>query len=63
MNRIEILIIVLACIIVCSIIGYYIYRKIKRLPISDCGECASKGKNLVKAYNKKYKKNCNCKKN
>ena len=44
-------------------VGRYIYRKIKGLPISDCGECSSKGKNLVKAYNKKYQKNCNCKKN
>ena len=63
MNWIDILIIVLACIIVCSIIGYYIYRRIKGLPTSDCGGCANKGKNLDKAYNKKYKKNCNCNKN
>lgn len=51
---IEIIVIVVASTIVVSVIGNYIYRKIKKLPTGECAHC-SKGKSLVKDYYETYK--------
>ena len=54
MQPIEIIVIVITAIIVASIIGNYIYRKIRHLPTGECAYCSKKGNNLLKRYRKKY---------
>lgn len=57
---VEIIVIVVACLIVISVFGKNIYRKIKHLPTGDCEGC-NHGKGLVDAYHKKYGNSCsNC---
>lgn len=63
MGPIEILVITFAVVFVASVVGTYIYKKVKRLPTGGCSECHSiSGKKLVKEYHKTYctcgKKNC-----
>ena len=55
---IEILVVTLVISFLLFLLTRYIYRKIKGLPTGECACCASnkKGSNLVKQYNKKYKK-------
>ncbi len=56
MQPIEIITIIVAIVIVGSVFGTYIYKKIKHLPTGECSVCNNKGKNLQKMYNKKYNK-------
>lgn len=59
---IEILVIVIICLYLIGMAIYFIRKKMRGESISEC-DCASKGKNLVKAYHKKYKKKghkCGC---
>lgn len=56
MEPIEIIVIIAAAAIVLSVIGTYIYKKVKRLPTGECASCSTKGSGLLKEYNKKYKK-------
>lgn len=56
MEPIEIIVIVAASAIVLSVLGTYIYKKVKHLPTGECASCATKGNKLLKEYNKKYKK-------
>ena len=51
----DIVIIVCLVIIVLTIIGYFIWKKMNGKKISDCG-CGTDGKGLVKKYFKKYPK-------
>ncbi|MCH5171787.1 MAG: hypothetical protein J1F31_03015 [Erysipelotrichales bacterium] len=63
MEPIEIIVIIITVLIIGSVIGNYIYRKIKHLPTGECACCQKKGNNLVKQYRKYYQKNkneCNC---
>lgn len=58
MGPIEIAVIVLAAIFVASVIGTYIYKKVKHMPTGGCAECHNlSGKKLVKKYHKTY---CSC---
>lgn len=43
-------------IFVLTIIGIYIYKRIKGKPVGECGDCSYNPTNLVKSYNKKYHK-------
>lgn len=52
----EIILIVLISLFVSYIFGKIIYRKIKKLPSSECCACKKNSMNLVKLYRKKYKK-------
>ncbi|MGN1294773.1 MAG: hypothetical protein ACI4U5_00050 [Bacilli bacterium] len=52
----EILLIIAAVAFVGYIFGKEIYRKVKKLPSSDCCECQKHSMSLVKQYHKKYKK-------
>ena len=54
---IEILVVVLTLSFLLFLLGRYIYKKKKGLPIGECACCGNKGKNLVKQYHK-----CYCKK-
>lgn len=56
MEPIEIIVIIAASALVLSVIGTYIYKKIKRLPTGECASCSTKGNKMLKEYNKKYKK-------
>lgn len=56
MQPIEIIVIVVTVLIVASVIGNYIYRRIRHLPTGECACCSKKGNNLVKQYYKKYSK-------
>jgi len=53
---IEILVIVLVVAFLAFVIGRYIYRKAHHLPTGECECCHSHKSNLVKQYNKAYKK-------
>ncbi len=57
MEPIEIIVIICSILIVGSVIGNYIYRKIKHKPTGACSYChnGTSGARLVKAYHKKYK--------
>ncbi len=56
MTLLEIIVIVCCILIVGGVLGNYIYRKIKHLPIGECS-CCKKTKgvaNWVKEYRKDY---------
>ena len=59
---IEIVVVVLVIAFLLFLIGRHIYRKKNNLPTGECACCQNSktGNSLLKAYNKKYKKNCNC---
>lgn len=44
MTPLEITVIVLTVLFLGSVIGTYIYKKVKHLPTGECASCASKGK-------------------
>ena len=52
----EILVIIITIAFFLSLIGVYIYKKIHHIPTGECSFCATKKKNLLKAYYKKYPK-------
>lgn len=54
MEWIEIIVILFACVVVFSVIGNYVYRRIKHLPTGECACCHKSGTKLVK-QNKKRK--------
>lgn len=56
MNALSIVILIGVCLIFISIVLIYIYKKVKRMPTSDCACCQKNSKNLVKQYHKKYSK-------
>lgn len=65
MGPIEIIVIAFTTLFVVSVIGTYVYKKVKHLPTGGCAECHSvSGKKLVKEYHKKYCAcgKCNCEK-
>lgn len=59
----EILAIVFVFLVLGSFLAVYIYHKVKKTPFATC-ECGkSQGRDLVKAYHKKYGKGgCSCQK-
>ena len=61
MGPIEIIVIIFCVLVVGGVIANYIYKKAKKIPTGDCSCCktVSSGSQLVKAYHKKYKKQCN----
>lgn len=65
MGPIEIIVIAFTTLFVVSVIGTYVYKKVKHLPTGGCAECHSiSGKKLVKEYHKTYCDcgKCNCEK-
>lgn len=57
MNYIDIIVIVIVSLIVVALLTYFISKKIKGgNPLSECDCCKGKS-DIVKKYNKKYKKN------
>ena len=56
----EILAIILAVSILGAFLAVYIYKKVKKTPFTTCDCGKSKGRDLVKAYHKKYKKGSCC---
>ena len=61
MGPIEIIVIIGSIVSVGGVIANYIYKKVKKMPTGECSSCKtiSSGSALVKAYHKKYKKQCN----
>ena len=65
MKPIEIIVIIVSVLIVTSVIGSYIYKRIKHMPTGDCACCnARKGAQGLKDYYYKHKDDvkCNCSK-
>lgn len=56
MTPLEITVIVLTVLFLGSVIGTYIYKKVKHLLTGECASCASKGKKMVDEYHRKYPK-------
>ncbi|MFA7032935.1 MAG: hypothetical protein WC201_05195 [Bacilli bacterium] len=56
MGPLEIIVIIISVIIVGTVIGVFIYKKIKGLPTGECGECRKGTKKLLKKYHKMYQK-------
>ncbi len=55
MNAVEICLIIFAVIVVCSVLGSYIYKRIHKIPTGCSQECGChSSKDLVKEYNKMY---------
>lgn len=54
---IEILVVVITLAFFLLLLGRYIYKKKKGLPVGECASCALKGKTLLNQYHK-----CYCKK-
>ena len=52
----EILTIVAIIVFFASLIGVYIYKKIKHIPTGECASCANKKNRLLKDYYKTYNK-------
>jgi hypothetical protein len=55
MTWVEITVIIVSSLIVLSVVGSYIYRRIKHMPTGDCAYCKKDSKKLLKEYRKKYK--------
>lgn len=61
MEPIEIIVIIISLVIVGSVIGSYIYKKIKHLPTGDCACCSNKMKKaFAKGVKEINKEKCNC---
>ncbi len=58
MEPIEIIVIIACILVVLSVIGTYVYKKITHKPTGECACCSHYKGNLQKMYNKKYKKCC-----
>jgi len=56
MEPIEIIVIATCILIVGSVIGTYVYKKIKHMPTGDCCDCPIKNKKFVNEYHKMNKK-------
>jgi len=56
MGPLEIIVIIISVIIVGTVIGVFIYKKVKGLPTGECAECRKGTKKLLKKYQKMYQK-------
>ena len=56
MGPLEIIVIIISVIIVGTVIGVFIYKKVKGLPTGECVECRKGTKKLLKKYQKMYQK-------
>ena len=70
MEPIEIIVIISAIAIVALVIGRYIYKRIKHMPVGECSCCSSKMKknfkriaNEIKLESKCGSDNCTCNSN
>ena len=59
MQPIEIIVIAAAILIVSSVIGVYIYKKIKNLPTGECSCCSKNNKNMFNKLKKELKEEFN----
>lgn len=57
MEPIEIIVIIVASLIVSSVIGYAIYKKIRHKPSSECGACHDRMARALKRMKKDQRKN------
>lgn len=66
MSALEIIVMTSAILIVIAVIASYVYKRIKGIPLDDCGECHNKKKmnkmfsDIRKELDEEKKCGCNC---
>ncbi len=61
MGPIEIIVIVACVVIVVSVFGVRIYKKIHHMPVGECADCQANMKRMIKQMRKQRKKEENLK--
>lgn len=61
MGPIEIIVIVACVVIVVSVFGVRIYKKIHHMPVDECADCQANMKRMIKQMRKQRKKEENLK--